>query len=69
MTSSQTMSAETALGSVVLAPADPDDGWWEAIVVKVAGDRLTLRWRDYPDEPLITRQRHRLALLHPSNPA
>ena len=57
------------LGSVVLAPADPDDGWWEAIVVKVAGNRLTLRWRDYPDEPLIVRQRHRLALLHPSNPA
>jgi hypothetical protein len=57
------------LGSVVLAPAGPDDGWWEAIVVKVAGDRLTLRWRDYPDDPLITRQRHRLALLHPSNPA
>ena len=57
------------LGSIVLAPADPDDGWWEAIVVKVAGDRLTLRWRDYPDEPLIVRQRHRLALLHPSNPA
>ncbi len=57
------------LGSVVLAPAGPDDGWWEAVVVKVAGDRLTLRWRDYPDEPLITRQRHRLALLHPGNPA
>ena len=55
-------------GSVVLAPAAADEGWWEAIVVKVAGDWLTLRWRDYPNEPLIVRQRHRLALLHPSNP-
>ena len=34
-------------------------------MVKVAGDLLTLRWRDYPDDPQIVRRRKHLALLHP----
>lgn len=41
------------------------DGWWEAVVREVKGDMLTLQWRDYPKQPLITRHRTAVALLNP----
>jgi hypothetical protein len=50
-------------GTVVLAPAAPDEGWWEAVVVKAKGDLLTLRWRDYPDDPPFARRRNQIALF------
>jgi hypothetical protein len=57
---------EIALGDLVVAQEeDPTDGWYEAIVVEVANDMFTLRWRDYPRLRRITRHRLRLGLLYP----
>ena len=50
-------------GVVVLAPYAPQEGWWEAVIVKVKGDLLTLKWRDYPDDPVFTRRRNQLVPL------
>ena len=32
-------------------------------IVKIKGDLLTLRWRDFPDEPTIARRRNQVALF------
>lgn len=54
------------VGSVVIALDNPDDGWWPAVVVKVAGNNLfTLRWRDFDDLPTFMRSRRQIALAHP----
>jgi hypothetical protein len=53
-------------GHVVIAQQSPDDGWFEAVVVEASGDMLTLRWRDYPRERRITRNRHAVGLLYPN---
>ena len=55
--------ADLKVGSVVLAPQAPLQGWWEAVVVKISGDLLTLRWRDFPKEPQVARRRKQLALF------
>lgn len=56
--------SKITVGSLVLAVDDPDDGWFEALVVEVRDrDMFRLRWRDYPDELLFTRHRSRLALM------
>lgn len=43
--------AAIKVGSVVLASDTKDDGWWEAVVVKLEqnGATLRLKWRDFPD--------------------
>lgn len=57
---------EIITGSLVLASTGPAEGWFEAVVVAERGtDLFELRWRDWPDEPLIVRRREHLALLHP----
>jgi hypothetical protein len=56
---------EIGVGDLVLAQEDPEDGWYEVIVVEVANDMFTLRWRDYPRYRRITRHRLRLGLLYP----
>ena len=53
------------VGTVVLA-AEPMNGWWEAVVVKAKGDALTLKWRDFPDEPHFVRRRHKVVRLQPA---
>jgi hypothetical protein len=58
------------LGDLVVAQEAIEDGWYEAIVVEVNGDMLTLRWRDYPRERRFVRHRFQVALLYPgSQPA
>ncbi len=57
---------EIGIGDLVVAHQDPDEGWYEAIVVHVDGDMLTLRWRDYPRDRKIVRHRLRLGLLYPN---
>jgi hypothetical protein len=55
------------IGTVVLA-AHPDvygPGWWESVVVAVAGDDLTLRWVDDPTEPSFQLSRRDVGLRHP----
>jgi hypothetical protein len=55
-----------AFGSLVLACENADQGWFPAHVIQVSADELyTLKWRDFPDWPVIVRPTHRLALLHP----
>ena len=55
--------ADFGEGVVVLAPFAPTEGWWEAVIIKVKGDLLTLKWRDYPDDPVFTRRRNQLVPL------
>lgn len=50
-----------------LAPeSGPMQQSWEAVVIKAAGDDLTLRWRDYDGLPEFTRSRFELALFPPA---
>jgi hypothetical protein len=55
---------EIRVGSLVLAPANEGVayGWWEAVVMAVTNDLLTLRCIDYPREPITPRRRHEVAL-------
>ena len=53
------------VGDLVVAQDSLEDGWYDAIVVQVDGDMLTLQWRDYPRERRVVRHRLRLALLYP----
>jgi len=57
---------EIGPGHVVIAQQSPDDGWFEAVVVETSGDMLTLRWRDYPRERRLTRNRIAVGLLYPN---
>ena len=50
---------------MVLAP-EPDNGWWEATVQKITGDLVTLRWRDFPEEPPFARRADQLGYLPPA---
>ncbi|MER8661291.1 hypothetical protein NKH34_09130 [Mesorhizobium sp. M1148] len=53
-------------GSLVLACEDAEQGWFPAHVIQVSADEMfTLKWRDFPDWPVIVRRTHQLALLHP----
>ncbi len=58
-------------GSLVLA-ADLDrqgvpEAWYEAEIVSLEGPEITLRWRDFPRDGLLSRTRRHIALLHPVN--
>jgi hypothetical protein len=57
---------EIAPGHLVIANEGIGDGWWEAIVVEVKGDMLTLHWRDYPWQPDIIQHRSNVALIEPA---
>jgi hypothetical protein len=55
------------VGHLVIAQETrASDGWWEAVVVEVEGDVLTLQWRDYPKQPKVKRHRAAIALLDPN---
>lgn len=57
-------------GDLVLASEDPEEGWFEAVVVEATGDdKLRLRWRDFADLPTFTRRITEIALLHPQSAA
>ena len=56
------------VGSLVLATTGPEDGWYEAVVIKVEAEILTLRWRDYPDEGTLHRRAGQLGLRPPGQP-
>jgi hypothetical protein len=53
-------------GSVVLVRDDYQESWYEAVVLNIIGDICRLKWRDYPGEPALTRQRHQLGLMCPA---
>jgi hypothetical protein len=56
---------EIGLGDLVVAQESLEDGWYEATVIEVNGDMLTLRWRDYPRERKFVRHRLRVGLRYP----
>ncbi|MDF2598983.1 MAG: hypothetical protein K0Q54_1806 [Methylobacterium brachiatum] len=59
-----------AIGSLVLITEGDQDGWYEAEVIEAkTGGIYTLRWRDWPDLPLLVRRREHMALLHPNTAA
>ena len=58
---------EVGPGSLVLAQASLEDGWWEGIVIsRTAADVLTLKWRDYPKFKPFTRHLATIALMNPA---
>jgi hypothetical protein len=54
------------VGQLVIAHENMIEGWWEAIVVANDNDMLTLRWRDYPKTPPVTRHASAVALIKPT---
>jgi hypothetical protein len=58
--------ADIGVGSLVLAHDEVNGGWYESLVLRVDGDDLmTLKWRDWPKNPVFARRRSQLALLPP----
>ena len=58
-----------AAGHLVIAQEEnAEDGWWEAVIVEIKEDKLTLQWRDYPKQPKVQRHRTAIALLDPAPP-
>ena len=56
---------EIQVGSLVIAQESLEEGWWEAVVMALEGERLVLRWRDYARMPCVRRGRFEVALLPP----
>ena len=56
---------EIVPGQLVVANEGAGNGWWDAIVVEVNGDMLTLHWRDFPWEQNIVQHRSAVALVNP----
>lgn len=56
---------EITVGHMVLAHESPDDGWWEAVVIKREEEILTLRYRDAPKLPKFIRHINTVALVNP----
>jgi hypothetical protein len=54
------------VGDLVIAQENMIEGWWEAIVIATDNDMLTLKWRDYPKNPSVTRHRTAVALVKPT---
>ena len=54
-------------GHIVLVCDSLVEGWWQAVVVGRVGDKVTLRWRDYPGYPNFTVRTTAVALLNPAN--
>jgi hypothetical protein len=54
------------VGHLVIAQENMIEGWWEAIVIATDNDMLTLKWRDYPKFPTLTRHRTAVALVKPT---
>ena len=51
---------------VIIQEDDPRDGWWDAIVVAVTADMLSLRWRASPGQRRpIARHRFSVGLMYP----
>jgi hypothetical protein len=53
-------------GHLVIARGILVDGWCESIVVGRTGDKLTLRWRDYPGDPKFSAPVTAVALIDPA---
>ena len=54
------------VGDLVIALENMNEGWWEAIVMAIDKDMLTLKWRDYPSFPRFSLHRTAVALMQPA---
>ncbi|ESZ49989.1 hypothetical protein X730_09495 [Mesorhizobium sp. L103C565B0] len=55
-----------AVGDMVLASEGPDEGYFEARIMKAKAKGIfTLKFRDYPDAPQVDRSYYQLGLIHP----
>src|SRR5262249_26858372 len=53
------------VGHLVIAPEkDPDDGWWQAIVTRIDGDMLSLRWEGTSRGRQFARHRFNVGLMY-----
>jgi hypothetical protein len=60
--------SEIGVGAIVLTLSAPENcEWYEAVVTGIRGDRVTLRFADFPDRPPVQRQRKELGLMHPDH--
>jgi hypothetical protein len=59
---------DLAPGAVVLACENRDSGFFEAIVVRIDGEVLTLRWEFWPKLPVFTRRCWQVAPLPDRKP-
>jgi hypothetical protein len=57
---------DISIGHLVLATEGGGEGYWEAIVIGVEGDMVTMRWRDFHGYAKFTQNRTAVALLKPS---
>lgn len=58
--------AKLAVGDMVLASEGPDEGYFEARIMKAKAKGIfTLKFRDYPDAPQVDRSYYQLGLIHP----
>jgi hypothetical protein len=58
--------SKLAVGDLVLATEDPDEGWWPCEVVAVLDNKqFRLRWRDFPDQDAFIAAVTDIALVHP----
>jgi hypothetical protein len=53
---------------VIAQDAKAENGWWEAEIVEINGEKLKLRWKEFPRQPNVTRMRTAVALLNPVPP-
>ncbi|EEA95121.1 hypothetical protein [Pseudovibrio sp. JE062] len=59
--------SKTGVGSPILAREHEEDCWYLAIILEsLDANTFKLKWRDYPDEPIFTRQISQLGTLHPN---
>jgi hypothetical protein len=61
---------EIGVGHVVLAEWEPGKGagWWQATVMAIDNDTLTLKWNGEPRQPKEKRHRLTVAILDPDAP-
>jgi hypothetical protein len=52
-----------SVGSVVLVLESKELGWWEAVVLDVTNDNVTLKWRDWPKLKRFIRSRAELGII------
>ncbi|RUY50203.1 hypothetical protein EN981_14480 [Mesorhizobium sp. M7A.F.Ca.CA.001.13.2.1] len=58
--------AKLAVGDMVLASEGPDEGSFEARIMKAKAKGIfTLKFRDYPEAPQVDRSYYQLGLIHP----
>ena len=61
--------AKLEVGHLVIAQdTKAENGWWEAEIVEINGEKLKLRWKEIPEQSDVTRMRTSVALLNPVPP-